>query len=164
MHPSIELQAVGRVHRIGQESETAVYQYVIRDTVDERLAQMNARKGHPLFLEARPFLRADGSASASPAKDPRDGPPSPSSAARLARSGKNAEEELMDDVEEDELARIIFEDREYATLQACLLESRSVASDEEEDEIMFASAPAVNGAGPMDVDEGAESDEVQIIS
>lgn len=42
LHPSLEIQAVARVHRIGQKSETTVFQYFVADSVDERVAELRA--------------------------------------------------------------------------------------------------------------------------
>lgn len=53
LHGSVENQAVGRVHRIGQTRTTTVFQYYIQDTVDQRVAELRARQGTSLFLAAR---------------------------------------------------------------------------------------------------------------
>lgn len=45
---SIELQAIGRVHRIGQWRETTVYIYQVNDTVEERIVQLAADRGQSL--------------------------------------------------------------------------------------------------------------------
>ncbi|KAF2090657.1 hypothetical protein K490DRAFT_3522, partial [Saccharata proteae CBS 121410] len=37
INPAIELQAIARVHRIGQQRATTVYMYLIRDTVEENI-------------------------------------------------------------------------------------------------------------------------------
>eukprot|EP00111_Clytia_hemisphaerica_P001173 TCONS_00003350-protein len=37
LNPSDELQAVGRVHRIGQDKETYVHRFFVRDTVEEKM-------------------------------------------------------------------------------------------------------------------------------
>ncbi|KAL1139602.1 hypothetical protein AAG570_006584 [Ranatra chinensis] len=37
LNPADELQAVGRVHRIGQTKETFVHRFVIRNTIEERM-------------------------------------------------------------------------------------------------------------------------------
>ena len=40
MNPAQELQAVGRVHRIGQEKATVVHKFVIKSTIEERMYNM----------------------------------------------------------------------------------------------------------------------------
>jgi SNF2 family DNA or RNA helicase len=45
LHPSLEIQAVARVHRIGQKHETNVFQYYVTDSVDERVAELRAVSG-----------------------------------------------------------------------------------------------------------------------
>lgn len=69
LHSSIESQAVGRVHRIGQTKETTVFQYYIANTVDQRVAELRGRQGTSLFLTGEP--REDASARVT---DTDDGP------------------------------------------------------------------------------------------
>lgn len=45
-NPFAELQAVDRVHRIGQTREVRVFRFVCKDTVEERLLDMQQRKLH----------------------------------------------------------------------------------------------------------------------
>jgi hypothetical protein len=45
---SIELQAIGRVHRIGQVRETSVFIYQVNDTVEERIVELAADRGQSL--------------------------------------------------------------------------------------------------------------------
>ncbi|UZJ54158.1 hypothetical protein CBS101457_003478 [Exobasidium rhododendri] len=45
---SIELQAIGRVHRIGQTMETKVYIYQVNDTVEERVIHLASGRGQSL--------------------------------------------------------------------------------------------------------------------
>ena len=50
LEPALETQAIARVHRIGQKRKTTVFQYIIPDTVDERLALLSLRKWkHTIF-------------------------------------------------------------------------------------------------------------------
>ena len=46
----LELQAAGRVHRAGQESETHVHRFVMRETVEEEMLRIkrgrNLRQAH----------------------------------------------------------------------------------------------------------------------
>lgn len=46
---SIELQAIGRVHRIGQSRETTVYVYQVNDTVEERIVHLATERGQSLI-------------------------------------------------------------------------------------------------------------------
>ena len=41
---SIEDQAVGRLHRIGQQSNVVVYRLLTKDTIEEKIVDMQARK------------------------------------------------------------------------------------------------------------------------
>ncbi len=51
LNTSIELQAIGRVHRIGQTKQTHIWCYYVRDTVEERILALSAYKGQSLYLE-----------------------------------------------------------------------------------------------------------------
>ncbi|GAA97255.1 hypothetical protein E5Q_03932 [Mixia osmundae IAM 14324] len=99
--PAIELQAVSRVHRMGQEKETRCYQLFCKDTVDERIAAVVAQKGRSLFYVDAPITAAAEAAN------------------------------LTDDVDEDELARMLFDKREIAGLQKALLSDVMHQSQEE---------------------------------
>lgn len=48
---AMELQAMGRVHRIGQTRPTFVYGYMVRDTVEERIVGMAAARSQSLYLD-----------------------------------------------------------------------------------------------------------------
>ena len=37
LNPAQELQAIGRVHRIGQTKATTVHRFIIRNTIEERM-------------------------------------------------------------------------------------------------------------------------------
>jgi hypothetical protein len=43
VHPSVEWQAVGRVHRMGQNRETWVHHYICDDTIEEWIYEMNRK-------------------------------------------------------------------------------------------------------------------------
>ncbi|SOV02660.1 related to IRC20 - putative helicase [Ustilago sp. UG-2017a] len=55
-----ELQAIGRVHRIGQTRETSVWCYYVKDTVEERILALSAYKGHSLYLRGRHTSSTEG--------------------------------------------------------------------------------------------------------
>ena len=40
LNPAQELQAIGRVHRIGQTKATTVHRFLIRSTIEERMHKM----------------------------------------------------------------------------------------------------------------------------
>lgn len=53
LEPALETQAIARVHRIGQKKKTTVFQYIIPETVDERIALLSLRKWkHLIFSKA----------------------------------------------------------------------------------------------------------------
>jgi len=43
-NPAVESQAIDRAHRIGQKSEVTVYRIVIKDSVEDRILQMQEKK------------------------------------------------------------------------------------------------------------------------
>ncbi|KAJ3385204.1 hypothetical protein HDU80_000741 [Chytriomyces hyalinus] len=44
VNPNLEMQAINRVHRIGQTKETFVYRYIIKDTIEERVCALVNRR------------------------------------------------------------------------------------------------------------------------
>ena len=44
LNPSMEVQAVNRVHRIGQERETFVYKFFVRHSVEEKIMRLVDQK------------------------------------------------------------------------------------------------------------------------
>lgn len=48
--PQLEIQATARIWRIGQTQETRVFQLMVNDTTDERVAELRARSGTSLFI------------------------------------------------------------------------------------------------------------------
>ena len=40
LNPAQELQAIGRVHRIGQTKPTTVHRFIIKNTIEERMHKM----------------------------------------------------------------------------------------------------------------------------
>ncbi|SNX82855.1 related to IRC20 - putative helicase [Melanopsichium pennsylvanicum] len=53
LNTSLELQAIGRVHRIGQTKETNIWCYYVKDTVEERILALQAYKGQSLYLQGQ---------------------------------------------------------------------------------------------------------------
>lgn len=43
-NPAVEMQAADRVHRIGQNRPVFIYKYIIRETVEEKIVELQARK------------------------------------------------------------------------------------------------------------------------
>ncbi|KDE04385.1 hypothetical protein, variant [Microbotryum lychnidis-dioicae p1A1 Lamole] len=108
LHPSLEIQAVARVHRIGQTARTAVYQYYVSDSVDQRVAELRGRQGTSLFLKS--------SYSNSAAKE------SKLNQKDLSTRGTNGTKGVDESVEDqDDLIRCLFAPEHYLNLQRSLL-------------------------------------------
>ena len=59
LQPALELQAIARIHRIGQTQDTTVFQYVVNNTVDERIALLSLeKKNHRLFAQEQASIYA----------------------------------------------------------------------------------------------------------
>ncbi|PRQ36444.1 putative DNA helicase [Rosa chinensis] len=43
-NPAVEEQAIMRIHRIGQKQTVTVRRFIVKDTVEEHLLQVQARK------------------------------------------------------------------------------------------------------------------------
>ena len=41
--PQVELQAIGRAHRIGQKRAVTAYRYITEDTIEERMLELQVR-------------------------------------------------------------------------------------------------------------------------
>ncbi|PKI83067.1 hypothetical protein MVES_003009 [Malassezia vespertilionis] len=51
MNHALELQAIGRVHRIGQTRATNVFCYMVKDTVEQHIVASTASRGQSLYAE-----------------------------------------------------------------------------------------------------------------
>lgn len=49
VNPAIELQAMGRVHRLGQKEQTWVHRYIVKDTVESDIYEINRRKAKSML-------------------------------------------------------------------------------------------------------------------
>ncbi|KAI5481086.1 SNF4 family helicase/atpase [Pseudohyphozyma bogoriensis] len=105
LHSSLELQAVGRIHRIGQAKETAVFQYSVLDTVDARVAELRGRQRSSLFT---------GDGSVNMAKE---------SKLLVDDATKNSNSKNSDETidSEDDLAQCLLSKQHYLNLQGALL-------------------------------------------
>jgi E3 ubiquitin-protein ligase SHPRH len=65
IHTSVELQAIARVHRIGQTRPTTVWMYIVSDTVEESIYELSV---------ARRLAHVQSHAAAATAKATADGP------------------------------------------------------------------------------------------
>jgi E3 ubiquitin-protein ligase SHPRH len=52
LNPANEVQAVGRIHRIGQTKVTTVHRFLVKDTIEERIYEMFGSKSDQLTDEA----------------------------------------------------------------------------------------------------------------
>jgi len=50
INPSLEAQAIGRVHRIGQTKPTFVHRFVIENTIEQRVYALNRKKTDQRYL------------------------------------------------------------------------------------------------------------------
>ncbi|KAL3653381.1 hypothetical protein CASFOL_003062 [Castilleja foliolosa] len=50
LNPAAEAQAVGRVHRIGQEHKTRVHRFIVKDTVEESIYKLNKSRNTSSFI------------------------------------------------------------------------------------------------------------------
>ncbi|KAI3458420.1 hypothetical protein Pfo_015083 [Paulownia fortunei] len=50
LNPAAEAQAVGRVHRIGQEHKTLVHRFIVKDTVEESIYKLNKSRNTSSFI------------------------------------------------------------------------------------------------------------------
>ncbi|KAM0786243.1 hypothetical protein ACM66B_007043 [Microbotryomycetes sp. NB124-2] len=112
LHPSLEIQAVARVHRIGQKNDTKVYQYFVADSVDQRVAELRARNKTSLFT---PRVNRDT------AQESRISQRDMSTAVK-GRTAAAGGDEAMDD--EDEISRCLLKPEHYVNLQRALLPIR----------------------------------------
>lgn len=125
LQTALEVQAIARVHRIGQKQATTVFQYVVSETVDERIAFHSLRqKGHMLFSRVQ---------TAEALNAPAVPPPSPTK----SKQSKGIVEQGIDvirDIDEDDVAKMLLDDEPYAKLQQALVkraaERHRVAEDD----------------------------------
>ncbi|XP_027104125.1 uncharacterized protein [Coffea arabica] len=50
LNPAAEAQAIGRVHRIGQENKTLVHRFIVKDTVEESIYKLNKSRNTGSFV------------------------------------------------------------------------------------------------------------------
>ncbi|KAG8380997.1 hypothetical protein BUALT_Bualt06G0075000 [Buddleja alternifolia] len=50
LNPAAEAQAVGRVHRIGQQHKTLVHRFIVKDTVEESIYKLNKSRNTSSFI------------------------------------------------------------------------------------------------------------------
>lgn len=121
LEPALETQAIARVHRIGQKKKTTVFQYIIPETVDERIALLSLRKWkHLIFSRAHSTGTVqESSITQSPTKDT-------DTVAAVSRRTRGAEAHEKDaNVDGDalsgeDLARLLLDKDGMASLQVVL--------------------------------------------
>ncbi|GAA5841899.1 hypothetical protein JCM3766R1_002531 [Sporobolomyces carnicolor] len=109
--PQLEIQATARIWRIGQTQETRVFQLMVNDTTDERVAELRARSGTSLFI-------AQGSHDAGRESLLGQQQGLASKEAR-SKTKSEASAEALDD--EDDIARCLLSPQHYIALQKALL-------------------------------------------
>ncbi|KAI8564397.1 hypothetical protein RHMOL_Rhmol03G0177900 [Rhododendron molle] len=50
LNPAAEAQAIGRVHRIGQEKRTLVHRFIVKNTVEESIYKLNRSRSTSSFI------------------------------------------------------------------------------------------------------------------
>lgn len=50
LNPAAEAQAIGRVHRIGQENKTLVHRFIVKNTVEESIYKLNRSRSTSSFI------------------------------------------------------------------------------------------------------------------
>ncbi|GAA5866067.1 hypothetical protein JCM3774_000014 [Rhodotorula dairenensis] len=117
LHPSLELQAVARVHRITQTKDTFVYKYAVSDSVDRRVEDLRATQSTSLFLASDSGVNA--------AKESRMVQQTERASAAARKVAKT--DELIDD--EDQIAQILLAPSAFQNLQRSLLPARLCTQD-----------------------------------
>ncbi|GAA6018689.1 hypothetical protein JCM11491_001262 [Sporobolomyces phaffii] len=143
--PQLEIQATARIWRIGQTKPTTVYNFMIRDTSDQRVAELRARAGTSLFLARGQFDNGQQSAFGQQAKT--------EATEATSKSKNGTSSEALDD--EDDIARCLLSPEHYFNLQKALLHGN--AGPHRELAGADADADAVVAAAIADrVDEGGD--------
>ncbi|KAH8926276.1 hypothetical protein BT69DRAFT_1015580 [Atractiella rhizophila] len=150
LHPSFELQACARIHRIGQTRQTTVFQYFVEGTVEERIVHHAARARTSLFLTSE---------AAPPAEKESEDAYAPTSPSR--RTKKVVEEgDEMSSLEQ--LQECLFDKNVFLGLQRFLLgeEANIVGGISADDDSTMVEAEGVDadaGSGMM-VDESSDDE------
>ncbi|SPO37017.1 related to IRC20 - putative helicase [Pseudozyma flocculosa] len=112
---SVEAQALGRIHRIGQTKETNVWVYKVNDTVEGRILDAAARRGESFYLVSQPSSAA--TSSTGPAKSLETEEGAVAKFRPAATRGKNKEQGLRGDTAKsrEELVEV-FSDKLAARL------------------------------------------------
>lgn len=121
LEPALETQAIARVHRIGQKKKTTVFQYIIPETVDERIALLSLRKWkHLIFSRAHSTGTVqESSMSQSPTKDTDVQAPVSRRTRGAEAQDKNANVD-GDALSDEDLARLLLDKDGMASLQVVL--------------------------------------------
>ncbi|GAA5992964.1 hypothetical protein JCM5350_003062 [Sporobolomyces pararoseus] len=114
--PQLEIQATARIWRIGQTKETTVFNFLVKDTVDERVAELRARSNTSLFVARDGDYDAEKESALGRQQ-------SLASKEARSRTKNEASAEALDD--EDEIARCLLSPEHYLALQRALLRLRN---------------------------------------
>lgn len=126
LQTSLEVQAIARVHRIGQKQATTVFQYIIPNTVDERVALLSLqRKNHTIFSRAHSTGTVhESTVSLSPGKTSTDHDSQTRKGGRENKRKKNKPDENVaqsaDMLSEDDLAGLLLDQHGLQSLQVIL--------------------------------------------
>lgn len=69
LNPSVEAQAVNRVHRIGQTAETVVFKFLMRDSVEQAIDELTTHAGDTDGTLAREAVPSGGESLAQQSKE-----------------------------------------------------------------------------------------------
>lgn len=132
LEPALETQAIARVHRVGQKRKTTVFQYIIPDTVDERIALLSLRKWkHNIFSRAH-FTGTVQESTISAAPDSEQDKFKRSSK-RFKEMGESKKDKIIDgdSLTDEDLARLVLDKDGMVTLNNVRQQVAAIKAEKE---------------------------------